>query len=144
MEEDFVIASENSNEDVQYLYQKIVEYNINKVTPTQDFSYEIISLTLKDKEGKIIGGLIANLFMWSFINIDVLWVEDSLRKSGYGTKLLLELEKIAKEKNANMIQVDTFSFQAPEFYKRNGYEVFGILENCPAEGYNRYYLKKNI
>jgi len=41
------------------------------------------------------------------------------------------------------IILDTFDFQAKDFYTKQGYEVFGILDNCP-EGHKRYYMKKNI
>jgi hypothetical protein len=40
-----------------------------------------------------------------------------------------------------MSHLDTFDWQAKEFYEHLGYEVFGILENCPR-GHNRYYMKK--
>lgn len=137
-----IISVESKTEDIQFVYSKIVEYNIKQVEPTQELSFETIFLALRDNKGNLLGGLIANLFMWNFMNIDVLWVEDSLRKSGYGKKLLQELEMVADQKKCKLIQVDTFSFQAPEFYKKNGYEVFGILEDCPSKGHQRYYLKK--
>lgn len=41
------------------------------------------------------------------------------------------------------IILDTFDFQAKNFYIKQGYEIFGILDNCP-EGHKRYYMKKNI
>lgn len=53
------------------------------------------------------------------------------------------IEKIAKEKGCNLIHLDTFDFQAKDFYIRNGYEVFGVLDDCPRE-HKRYYMKKNI
>ena len=45
------------------------------------------------------------------------------------------------QKGAKLIHLDTFDFQAKEFYEKQGYIVFGILENCPEKHY-RYYLKK--
>lgn len=42
-----------------------------------------------------------------------------------------------------MITLEPFEFQAKDFYLKNGYEIFGVLENCPFE-YNTYYMKKNI
>lgn len=59
-----------------------------------------------------------------------------------GSSLLLEeVENDAKSKGAKLIHLDTFDFQAKEFYEKQGYIVFGILENCPEKHY-RYYLKK--
>lgn len=47
----------------------------------------------------------------------LLWVDESVRHDGYGSQLLHEIEGIAKEKGCRLILLDSFSFQAPEFYK---------------------------
>ena len=57
--------------------------------------------------------------------------------------MLAEVESAAKEKGCYLIYLDTFDFQAKEFYEKQGYEVFGVLEDCPKE-HCRYYLKKTI
>ena len=77
------------------------------------------------------------------MKIDFFWIEENIRKRGYGKKLLTEMEKLAKEKGCDIIEVDTFSFQAPDFYIKNGYEVIGIAENVPR-GHKHYYLYKNL
>jgi len=53
-----------------------------------------------------------------------------------------EAEKIAKLKQCEFIKVDTLSFQALDFYKKEGFEVFGVIEN--AGRHSHYYLKKNL
>ena len=63
-------------------------------------------------------------------------------KKKLGSLLLEEVENDAKSKGAKLIHLDTFDFQAKEFYEKQGYIVFGILENCPEKHY-RYYLKKS-
>lgn len=77
------------------------------------------------------------------VYINVLWVKEEYRKDGLGTKLLKEIEKIAKEKDCHLIHLDTFDFQAKDFYIRHGYEIFGVLDQCP-ENHKRYFMKKNI
>ena len=62
---------------------------------------------------------------------------------GLGSKLLAEVERTAVEAGCTLIHLDTFDFQAKDFYLRHGYEVFGVLEDCP-EGHCRYYLKKKL
>ena len=52
-----------------------------------------------------------------------------------------KVEEIAKERSANLVHLDTFDFQAKDFYLKHGYEVFGVLEDCP-KGHKRYYMKK--
>lgn len=63
------------------------------------------------------------------------------RKFGYGKKLLLEAEKMAKKK-CDFIKLDTLSFQALDFYLKQGFEVFGTIHN--AGSYSHYYLTKEL
>jgi len=83
------------------------------------------------------------MYCWNIIYIDVLWVDQKYRKCGFGTRLLNEIEKIALEENCFLIHLDTFDFQAKDFYQKHGYEVFGVLDDCP-ESHCRYYLKKKL
>lgn len=57
--------------------------------------------------------------------------------------MLNKIEEEAKEAGVELIHLDTFDFQAKEFYLKHGYEVFGTLENCPLD-HKRYYMKKNL
>lgn len=71
------------------------------------------------------------LYCWNCLYIDVLWAKEEFRKEGYGSVFLNEVEKIAKEKGCKLIHLDTFDFQGKDFYIKNGYEVFGVLDDCP-------------
>ncbi|GAA0765015.1 hypothetical protein GCM10008908_00940 [Clostridium subterminale] len=46
----------------------------------------------------MLAGLNSILYCWNCLYIDALWVRDEFRKEGYGSALLIEVEKIAKEK----------------------------------------------
>ena len=81
------------------------------------------------------------MYCWNCVNVDSLWVADLCRGTGLGRELLWQVEEEARNKGARLIHLDTFDFQARGFYERNGYEVFGVLEDCPA-GHRRYYMKK--
>ncbi|MGN0144593.1 MAG: GNAT family N-acetyltransferase, partial [Clostridium sp.] len=81
------------------------------------------------------------MYCWNCLYIDVLWVSEEYRKHGLGSRLLNEIESIATEKGCHLIHLDTFDFQAKDFYIKHGYEVFGVLDECP-EGHKRYFLKK--
>ena len=75
--------------------------------------------------------------------IDIVWVDKQYRRQGLGSILLGEVEREAMEKDCHLVHLDTFDFQAKEFYEKNGYSMFGTLEDCP-KGHNRYYLKKSL
>lgn len=50
---------------------------------------------------------------------------------------------VKNEKECRLINLDTFSFQAPDFYKKHGYKVIGVSEDHP-KGHNHYYLEKRL
>jgi ribosomal protein S18 acetylase RimI-like enzyme len=50
---------------------------------------------------------------------------------------------MAVEHGCNAIYLDTFDFQAPKFYEKLGFKVFGTLQDYPT-GHQRFYLVKQI
>lgn len=72
-----------------------------------------------------------------------LWVDESVRHDGYGSQLIHKIEDIAKEKGCRLILLDSFSFQAPEFYKKHGYREYGVVEDHP-KGYSQHFLEKRL
>lgn len=96
----------------------------------------------RDGENKIVAGIIGYTHgNWPMIKY--LWVKEDLRGQGTGKKLLWEAEKEAEKRNCKYVFLDTFSFQAPEFYKKYGYQEQFVLENYPLTG-KRYYYTKSL
>ena len=50
-------------------------------------------------------------------------------------------EEQAQARGCKGVFLYTYSFQAPGFYQKHGYQLMGVLEDCPP-GHQRYYLKK--
>ena len=75
--------------------------------------------------------------------IDVLFVEETHRGKQLGSLLLNKAETEAKLMGGSLSHLDTFDWQAKDFYLKQGYEVFGVLEDCPAK-HKRYYMKKTL
>lgn len=90
----------------------------------------------------IVGGIIGETH-WNWLFINLMWIKDGLRHRGFGKQLLMAVEEEGRRRGATNAYLDTFSFQAPDFYKKHGYEVFGVLEDFPP-GYRRYYLTKQL
>ncbi|APU59819.1 GNAT family N-acetyltransferase [Clostridium botulinum] len=139
----YIIRESSSEEEVDLIVDRIVEYNLSKVPGKQEVPLLCINRVIEDTNGEIIAGILSKMYCWNCIYIDVLWIKEQYRKDGLGTKLLKEVEKIAKEKDCHLIHLDTFDFQAKDFYIKHGYEIFGILDQCP-ENHKRYFMKKNI
>ncbi len=129
--------------DADYICDKLVEYNLSRVPKTQETDFVNIYKKIVNDEGEIIAGCLAKMYCWNVIYVDILWIDEAYRKQGLGSKLLKEIERIAVEENCTLIHLDTFDFQAKDFYIKHGYEVFGVLEDCPKE-HCRYYLKKKL
>lgn len=136
------IQNKWSREDSDYIRKQLIAFNNSKVLGSEKSLVKDVCLTLKNDTEELVAGLIGNIF-WQCLHVNILWVSDSLRHKGYGSKLLLEAERIAKENHCNLIKLDTFSFQAPEFYKKHGYEVYGVIEDFP-KGHTHYYLQKRL
>ena len=81
------------------------------------------------------------MYCWNVVYVDTLWVDPNYRERKIGKSLLKNVETEAKSNGAKLIHLDTFDFQAKEFYKKQGYVVFGKLDDCP-ENHCRYFMKK--
>ena len=131
----------STTEERELLDNKLVEFNRKKVPFLQSEDWIVLSYALKDERGQLMAGINSMLYCWNILYIDILYVEDAHRGKGYGRLLLDRVESESKKLGGYMSHLDTFDWQAKEFYEHLGYEVFGILENCPR-GHNRYYMKK--
>jgi ribosomal protein S18 acetylase RimI-like enzyme len=132
-----------TKEDINYIDGQIIRYNSEIVPFTQEPVFIPINRIIKDEEGNVLAGLSSELYCWKCLYIDILWVKEEYRKEGYGSMLLREVEEIAKEQGCNLVHLDTFDFQAKGFYIKQGYEIFGELDDCPI-GHKRYYMKKSL
>jgi GNAT superfamily N-acetyltransferase len=111
-------------------------------TPDFSGSFANIGLLLKDSVGKADGGLTARIgFGWMFV--ELLFVPERLRGQGMGRQLMEKAEDVAREHGCIGIWLDTFTFQAPSFYQKLGYIVFGEIENYPP-GSSRFFLHKHL
>lgn len=99
-------------------------------------------LAIHNKDGDVVAGVLG-ISMYGWLRIDVVWVADEHRGKGYGTRLMRRAEDVAVERGCRGIHLDTHGFQAPAFYERLGYEVFGKLGTYPGE-YERLYFKKEL
>jgi GNAT superfamily N-acetyltransferase len=111
------------------------------VTAAIDASRDI-AVWLHDTQGSLMGGVVGTIW-GQCVEINYLWVHPSLRGHGYGSRLLQTLEQEARAQQCHSAILDTYSFQAPDFYQRLRYEVFGVIEGYPA-GYQKLFLKKRL
>ena len=92
--------------------------------------------------GRIVGG--ANGYThWGWLSVSHLWVDDARRGQGVGRRLMASMEDEARCRGCRAALVDTFSFQAPGFYRAIGYRQFGELVDFPP-GHIRHFFCKEL
>tara|TARA_R110001606_G_scaffold191025_1_gene339014 strand:+ start:271 stop:690 length:420 start_codon:yes stop_codon:yes gene_type:complete len=117
----------------------LTEYNESH---TGDVFREKVSSFVKDESGVIVGGILGEI-NWNWLHIQGLWVDESIRKCGWGAKLLSSMEEYALSKNTTNIRLKTTTFQALGFYVKAGYSVFSELADMP-KGHTSYFLQKQL
>jgi len=104
--------------------------------------FQRLCFCLYGPDQEIVGGILGEVY-WDWFYLDLLWVDDEIRGQGYGHRLLTIAEDEAQQRGAKNAYLDSFSFQAPDFYKQHGYEVFGELGDFPP-GHQRYFFTKQL
>ena len=107
-----------------------------------DSKFQHLCFVLHAPGEVIVGGVLGETY-WDWLYINLLWIKDELRGRGFGHRLLTLAEQEARQRGAKNAYLDTFSFQAPDFYKQHGYRIFGELEDFPF-GHRRYFLRKQL
>lgn len=102
---------------------------------------ERLCFTITDDAGGIAGGLWGRSY-YRWLHIDLLFLPEKARGQGLGTELLRRAEEVARARDCIGVWLDTFSFQAPDYYPRHGYKPFGRLEAYPAEHSRTFFAKR--
>jgi ribosomal protein S18 acetylase RimI-like enzyme len=134
------IETEPDPDAIQSLRSKLAAYNVAQMGG--DDHHEEVFISLRDEDARLVGGVVAE-FVWGMCEVDFLWVHDDLRGEGYGCKLLAQVEQEAVKRGCQNIFLDTFSFQAPGFYQKLGYEIVAEIADYPP-GRSKVFLRKRL
>ncbi len=133
-----VVDYSPSEADNAVVREGIVAFN-ESVLGERDRAFSIF---LKNDLGQVFGGIQAFIGTES-VYIDVLWIEQNARNQGYGTKLLDAVEGEAIKNGCIYSLVDTWDFQAEEFYLKNGYERIGAIQKYWL-GHSKFFFRKTL
>ena len=128
-----------SQETIDAIQQGLSVYNRSVLGEEH---YTPLRLIARDAEGQAVAGLLGELY-FNWLYIAILWVRDEWRGRGVGSRLMALAEEYAAAQGRTHVHVDTFDFQAPDFYRRLGYTLFGQLGPY-GDGHVRYYLQKTL
>lgn len=106
------------------------------------YDREPVTVLARDENEVVKGGLLG-LTYWNWLFIDWLWLSREMRGKGLGTELLGRAEALARGRGCTDAYTDTFSFQAPHFWERNGWQEAGRLDGMPP-GHSRIWYRKKL
>jgi GNAT superfamily N-acetyltransferase len=125
--------------DRQVIGRGIDEYNRQHAG---DSNHQELAVFVRDADGKVLGGLLGDTY-YGWLAINLLWIDPAWRGQGYGRALLRAAEAEAIGRGCHYAHLDTLSFQALDFYRKEGYTIFGQLDDLPP-GHTRYFLHKEL
>ena len=126
-------------EDREAILAPLRAYN---VAQAGDGKAQPLALMVRDDQGETLGGLYGRFFyQWLFI--ELLSVPEQGRGQGIGSRLMQMAEDLAREKECVGIWLDTFDFQAPEFYKKLGYSELAQTADYPP-GHKRFFFQTRL
>ena len=126
-----------SSDDEQVVLDGLRAFNVSVIG---DPHLRPVDVFVRDESGDVVGGLIGHI-KWRWLYVSKLWIPESLRGSGVGSRVMATAENHAWREGCLGVYLDTFEYQALPFYQKIGYELFGTLDGFPP-GYKQYYLKK--
>lgn len=136
---ELIISNESAPGDVQYLEDRLYEFN-SAVTGLGDGQW--LTIVVRDDDHRLVAGICGNTW-GGCAEIRQFWVHEALRGRGLGTRLLQAAEDEARRRGCRQIFLMTFSFQAPAFYARRGFEVIAVVDDHPR-GYRNMLLRKRL
>ncbi|MFI8367067.1 GNAT family N-acetyltransferase [Streptomyces sp. NPDC085466] len=106
-------------------------YNFAATGTTAEDQGELSVRAVDPASGETVGGLTA--WTWGgLLGIDMLWVREDHRQGGWGSRLLRAAEAEARRRGCDRAVVSSFTFQAPDFYRRHGYVETGRTLGIPG------------
>ena len=136
---EFVIETDPTPEQIQYLDDRLYEFN-SQTTGICDG--EGLAIFVRDEQERIVAGICGHTW-GGCCEVKLFWIEESRRRQGLGTRLLQAVEHEAYRRNCKKIVLSTHSFQAPEFYAKHGFCVLAVVEDNPR-GYQNILLQKDL
>jgi GNAT superfamily N-acetyltransferase len=134
-----LVSDDAAGEDLQFLEEQINDYNF-ATTGIHDARGLVI--VLRESDGRIYAGLSGHT--WGGVGeVRFLWVDESRRHTGVGSRMLRAAEHEARARGCGKIVLSTHSFQAPAFYLKHGYVVAGEFSDYPR-GHRSIFLEKDL
>ena len=132
------------NETFDRDLSNIIDAEFKKYADKNDINFEYLPYTFVAKESDEVVGIISGKSYFNSAHITNLIVYEEHRDKDIGSKLVKAVEEYFKKKNCKTVTLDTYEFQAPNFYKKCGYELEFIREDKDDPKLTKYYFIKHL
>lgn len=93
-----------------------------------------VRLDVRDRHGRLVAGIRSYVFVY-WLQTDVLWVAEDQRGKGLGARLLGMAEAQGKALGARNAKLETFEWQARDFYLKQGYGEYARIDDYIQDQY---------
>ncbi|RAP35476.1 hypothetical protein B1207_12320 [Legionella quinlivanii] len=133
-----VLDLEPSEQNNGILRRGIIDFNVAHLGEKA----HNCSVFARDENENIIGG--ATLWVHSdAAYIDILWIEEAFRQQRIGSAIMKVVDDYARKQKLSALFVDTFDFQALDFYLKQGFQLVAEIKAYLLK-HDRYYLRKDL
>lgn len=126
--------------DVALISDALDAFNVEE-TGTED--RRLLAVLVRDPEsGRVVGGLTGRTSL-GLLFVDLFHLPPELRGFGIGSEVLRRAEDEGRRRGCRTAVLYTISFQAPGFYERHGWRMFGEVP-CDPPGTSRVFMTKDL
>ena len=136
----FVLTDQPDADDLAVLEKGLDEFN-EQAAGVVDRRPLAVFVT-DPATGRVVGGLSGRTSL-GLLFVDYFYLPSAMRGTGLGSELLRQAENEAVRRGCRAGVLYTINFQAPEFYRRNGWRSFGEIASEPG-GISRVYFTKDL
>ena len=136
-----VVTDAPAAEDEAVIRDGLGAYNLEKAGYRD---YRPLAILVSDPEtGEVVGGLSRPDLVRVLLRVDRFFLPETLRKQGLGGRILKAAEEEGARRGCSRAILSTLSFQAPGFYRRQGWDELGRIE-CDPPGHTRFLMTKRL
>lgn len=133
----------STNAEKDEIIDQLIKFNCQNLKMDRDEYITPLNFHIKEN-GRIIAGVNAFASAKSSVFVSILWVDEKFRGNDFGSLLLQHVENEAIKLGVKLIFLDTFDFQARDFYIKQGFQEFSSLQGHPAFGRTVFFMKKEL
>jgi GNAT superfamily N-acetyltransferase len=134
-----VVTDAPDAQSVETIQTGLGDYNVEQ---TGISDRRTVAVLAKDAGGRTLGGVLGRTSL-GLLFLDTFYLPKSARGAGLGSRILAAAEEEGRKRGCRAAVLYTISFQAPEFYRGHGWEVFGEIP-CDPPGTRRVFMTKQL